>query len=1013
MPDTPSKSPRPKSTKIIPEYRVISYVEAYDSHVHSAKSYYPNGPIIVRLANHINSTCDEPKLNIRLVYKDNKMQPINFDYAIPDFNFCKQGNDSKNLIEIYPLERRFFLVRYVQIVNESRQEMGLIVDWDGQIFRELTLSTDTSELGEAIINSNPQRGFIWINFIPNNILRWTNFSAPNDENLFTQETTKESELSGQNYKVFPTLDGGYGIVSAGQKPDATENVEEVPIVPLWEVTVKFIRPYTGEITKPSVIYSITTQVIDINIEVCDYAYDLPGLACIIRIQHTDGSISYVKIQFLSNGSTKNTVKIAFDGSLVDYIYPLHNGGYIFSVNSNKVEVNFTGNIYDSNGKWHVVWDCPKMYGQTITPHGVFPNNTVWMFFDGYYQSETSYPDTWTFMTATINELPQPSVNEYNNLNINATNPTIDGVFSTEIETETRSINITYSNTILLSTGNISIFQYEQDDEDNLILRQSYQTKSPKVTLSPDKRTITLNVLNHTFNMPNSKYTVVIDDDAVKDLSYEEPLMGISSNIWRFSTDNKQNIQEELKSQEHALVRLTSDASKNFDNLDFHQQSEFVQNLLHYLAKCVPVPQERMRTNSHSQWDPDVDSKQILLKFRILAVKDEQDISVNNIIQTLDEMIRDREISPISHYPYTALLDSTYGFRRKKNVWEKYDFKLLAFGATLLLLGILAIFSYKKYEDGNCFVAFKVLLIALDFGLDLAFVLAHSRDVLHLYIPSLLTFIIPLGLNTLITFFILIRELSNNTRFYKWFRTYHNVAAIFTVCSIADVDSLTMINSKLAGLDAFDAPISPGTEKWIFIVSIWNFIIEDTPQLIIQIIYIIYSVNYSIIPFLNLVSASLLWICIFFGRSYHMFLRYQDRHQVYQTTIRTPSSWLSQERHQDNSRHVNSGVNVGVDGGSNNNNGGRRNNDVSEYQPLERRSSVPLYNSSLGPFDDAMGIGVAGPSNNNRTRSGSGGISYELIGSEHGNTNTSASGNVNNGYERFYGNDKTLEMKYNV
>ncbi|CAI2190893.1 3611_t:CDS:10, partial [Funneliformis geosporum] len=992
LPDPLSKSPT-HIAKIIPEYRSISYVENYDSHVHSAKSYYPNGPLILRLVNHINEKCDEPKLNLRLVYKDNKIYPINFNYEIPDYNFCKDGND-KDLVEIYPLNIKFFLVRYVLTTgNGSYQEMGLIVDWD-----ELNLSiinVEISELGEAIVNSNPQHGFIWINLIQNNTLQWTNYSASGDVN----QETKTSYISGQKYKVFPSLDGGYGIVFAGKNPDAAENVEKVPIVPLWVVNVMFIRPH-GEITKPSVIYSTTTQINDMNIEVCNYAYDFPGLACIIKIQNVDDAISYVKIQFLSNGSTKKTIKIAVDESIVDYIYPLHNGGYIFSAKSSNLEVNFTGSIYDSDGKSYRVWNCPKMYGQRIVPHGVFPNNTVWMFFDGYYQSdqeEISYSsDTWTYMTATINDLPQPSVNEYNNLNINTTYPIIDGVL---MENETHILSITYNNPILLSTGNISIY-YQEDNTDKLILRQSYHTNSPNVTLSPDKKTIILDIFNHTFDISNSKYTVVIDDDAVKDLSYEEPLMGISSNIWRFTTDIK---QEEYKPEEqHALVRLTIEASKNFSQLDSNQQSEFVQDLLKDLAECVPVLPDRMNTDRRNQWDPDVNSSQILLKFKILPEKYEQKISVDNIIKTLDEMIRNRETSPISHYPYTAMLDDTYGFRWKKSVWEKYELKLLAVGATLFLLAILAMFSYKKYDDGNCFVAFKVLLIALDFGLDLAFVLTHSRDVYYLYIPSLLTFVIPLGLNTLFTFFIVIRELSNNTKFYKWFRTYHNVAAIFTVCSIGDVDSLTMINSKLAGLDAFDAPIAPYTEKRILIVSIWNFIIEDTPQLIIQIIYIIYSVNYTIIPFLNLVSASLLTDNTTEIRSVEYVLAPPEV-VCHTTTIRTPSCWLSPEQAPDNSRHFNYNG-----GGSNNNNGGGPNYNRSDYQPLERRSSVPVYNSSLGPFDDGMAIGVAGPSNNNRARSGSGGISYEMVSSEHSNTNASTGGYVNNGYERVYGNDKILD-----
>ncbi|RIA99035.1 hypothetical protein C1645_558438 [Glomus cerebriforme] len=311
----------------------------------------------------------------------------------------------------------------------------------------------------------------------------------------------------------------------------------------------------------------------------------------------------------------------------------------------------------------------------------------------------------------------------------------------------------------------------------------------------------------------------------------------------------------------------------------------------------------------------------------------------------------------------------------------------------------------------------------------------------LYYPSLITFIVPLGFNTIMTFFILIRELSNNHDFYTWFRTYHNVAAIFTFCSIVDVDSLTMINSKLAGLAAFDAPISPSTEHWILLATIWNFIIEDTCQLIIQIIYIFLSVNYEIIPFLNLVSASLLWICIVLGRSYHLFLYFKNRRrdqrrkvfmaeytnlnnngggdnngngnevldirsveyvlappleEVSPATIRPPSWWLNTDQ-QYSSRNIIPNNGVAGDGG---NNGGRQNVARSDYQPLERRSS--LY---IGSFDDENEIGVAGPSTVYNRRGDSDGISYEMIGSEHDNTNE----NIGiGGYERVYDADRTSQ-----
>ena len=124
-----------------------------------------------------------------------------------------------------------------------------------------------------------------------------------------------------------------------------------------------------------------------------------------------------------------------------------------------------------------------------------------------------------------------SYNFYNNLNINATNPIIDSVADINID----SINITYNYPVSLSMGNISIYQHDFNTN-QLILRQMIPANSPSfISLSEDKKNLKLEVLNSTFNMPESHYTVVVDDDTVKDLSSEEPLLGIPPDIWRFTT----------------------------------------------------------------------------------------------------------------------------------------------------------------------------------------------------------------------------------------------------------------------------------------------------------------------------------------------------------------------------------------------------------------------------------------------------------------------------------------------
>lgn len=38
--------------------------------------------------------------------------------------------------------------------------------------------TDISELGKAVVNTNPQNGFMWVNRIKKDTLQWTNLTSP-------------------------------------------------------------------------------------------------------------------------------------------------------------------------------------------------------------------------------------------------------------------------------------------------------------------------------------------------------------------------------------------------------------------------------------------------------------------------------------------------------------------------------------------------------------------------------------------------------------------------------------------------------------------------------------------------------------------------------------------------------------------------------------------------------------------------------------------------------------------
>lgn len=68
----------------------------------------------------------------------------------------------------------------------------------------------------------------------------------------------------------------------------------------------------------------------------------------------------------------------------------------------------------------------------------------------------------------------------------------------------------------------------------------------------------------------------------------------------------------------------------------------------------------------------------------------------------------------------------------------------------------------------------------------------------------------------------------------WFRDHHNIAALSVLCSGIDIDILTLINSNLANSQFFNAPLSQSSKNWILRAGCINLLIEDGPQLVVQV-----------------------------------------------------------------------------------------------------------------------------------------------------------------------------------
>jgi hypothetical protein len=56
-----------------------------------------------------------------------------------------------------------------------------------------------------------------------------------------------------------------------------------------------------------------------------------------------------------------------------------------------------------------------------------------------------------------------------------------------------------------------------------------------VELDKSSSTISITIISSTFNKPGGKYYVLIDDGFASSMDYHEPMIGIQSSAWSFTT----------------------------------------------------------------------------------------------------------------------------------------------------------------------------------------------------------------------------------------------------------------------------------------------------------------------------------------------------------------------------------------------------------------------------------------------------------------------------------------------
>ncbi|CAG8647996.1 5670_t:CDS:2 [Funneliformis mosseae] len=278
------------------------------------------------------------------------------------------------------------------------------------------------------------------------------------------------------------------------------------------------------------------------------------------------------------------------------------------------------------------------------------------------------------------------------------------------------------------------------------------------------------------------------------------------------------------------VRLSPEGTTYFGRLNNIERKDFHEKLRQDLANAIPVDINRVTSNEKTE----VDTSQYVLSINILHDENKQEIPTSLAIKDLDILIKNKFITAIAYGEASKYLDESYGYKPNSNLWKTY---------------------------GHPFI----IVLVFVFLLILLYLLAKRLS----------------------------SEQENEIEeFSEWSKNNLLIISLFTLLAGADVEVISLLESKIAGYSFFNAKFSEAALSKIFWGNCINLFIEDIPQVIIQIIYYREVIFYTFIPmFALLLSVVTLTINIIkiIGRLYVLFKLFKSKDHKYEEIIGNSNS----------------------------------------------------------------------------------------------------------------------------
>ncbi|CAI2184724.1 7856_t:CDS:2, partial [Funneliformis geosporum] len=670
-------------------YRTFSYNEIEPGFQSYQLLTYYDGTSVVFLTKPINETCNEPIIILRIIHPNGTVDKAEIDYPIPDFNFCIIPNDISLHLVLFRHLPDYIYVLYENSTDiNSASYFALLVTRTGKfisntyISRVSVINGTLSNLGNLALHTNEEHGFLFYNPLTETITEWIYFGNSDSNGNFLP--INNGRFDQKISDIFPTIDGNFGIVTKNISNRPHDVID--PIEPTFELYITFVGP-NKNVDGPYLLYQTSIPNLQIQSN-CNVAYTTKGYFCILNMkdeQHEDPKYHVIKIIFQNSGSVvdvDNFSELGLYRNLKENEFTIFNslyhGGFLLMIFKNSEDTlykTFQSIILDNNGNYNNTLDLPENIKiMNVYSTGGFRNNTFVIV-----HQEDDY--TWK-------------------------------IYSTDTPTFT-------------SNGKYLII-----NNSDPILRQTVPGSSPSFIYSADNRTINISVLESTFNQPNAKYYIVIEDNVVKDLETNQPLIGIGSNIWEFNTVDKQDIFTEDAT---GRFSLTNEGTKYFKSLSSYNQTGFLLQLKVYLAKSIPLEINRLNDIKY-EYDKSQRPPKILLSLSIKSTSNLNERNVDNIIKDLDLLIKYKELTPISLFDLTNFIDASFGFQRTRNFFDDVKFHLIGIVIGVIILCLLYLYARKKHPTGKNIVIFKLTLIISDFILDILFIPNNGKRVPQLIIP---------------------------------------------------------------------------------------------------------------------------------------------------------------------------------------------------------------------------------------------------------------------------------------